>query len=169
MCYRIKEQRFEQRDVIVENQFGQLTLTVKRPDTLCVPAEKDGVSSALNINHFKCYRVKVARGTPKFTPVQIDLTDQWETKTLIVERPKFLCNPVDKDGEGVVNPEGHLTCYRIKDAPGQAKFERQTPDILDQFVDQGLPALRGDCRQSTFMCVPSTKRLASPSGPVIAE
>jgi hypothetical protein len=160
----------ERRDVIIENQFGAQRLTVKRADTLCVPAEKDQVPSELNINHFKCYKVKRAKGTPKFTPRTVDLGDQFETKATNVLVPRFLCNPVEKrlllpiTVHPIVDPENHLACYKIKDVPGQPRFERRQVDIEDQFGDSGLPALRGDCRQSTFVCVPSTKRLASPSG-----
>ena len=168
MCYKIKEPRFQKEDVIVENQFGQLALTVTRPDSLCVPAEKDGVPSDLNINHFKCYKVREMRGAPAFTPPDdVDLEDQFETKLTRVIRPKFLCNPVDKNGEGIRNAEAHLTCYRIKDSPGQPRFQRRQVDIEDQFAQQDLKAVRGDCRASSYLCVPSSKRIASPSGAFI--
>jgi len=35
---------------------------------------------------------------------------------------------------------------------------------VDQFAEQDLKAVRGDCRAATYLCVLSTKRLASPSG-----
>jgi endoglycosylceramidase len=168
MCYKIKEPRFERRKVVVENQFGEQTLTVTRPDTLCLPAEKDAVPSDLNINHFKCYKVREAKGTPKFAPPHdVDLGDQFETKVTRVMRPKYLCTPVATDGQGIPDPEGHLMCYKIKDAPGQPRFQRQEIDIEDQFAEQDLKTVRGDCRRSTFLCVPSTKRIASPSGAFI--
>ena len=47
---------------------------------------------------------------------------------------------------------------------GQPTFERRTVEIVDQFAEQDLRTVRGDCRASTYLCVPSTKRLASPSG-----
>jgi len=165
MCYDIKEPRFEGEDVIVQNQFGELALTVTRPDSLCVPAEKDGVASDLNINHFKCYKVRKMKGAPGFTPPSdVDLEDQFESKLTTVIRPKFLCTPVEKNGEQVVNPETHIMCYQIKDVWGQPRFETREVSIVDQFAEQDLKAVRGDCRAATYLCVPSTKRLASPSG-----
>jgi len=162
MCYDVREQRFERQAVVVENQFGKQTLTIIRPYDLCVPAEKDGVPSELNINHFKCY--KVSQGSPKFAEREVDLSDQFETRATRVRRPRLLCNPVDKEGEGVPDPENHLVCYMIKDASGQPKFQGIQVDVADQFGKQDLSTLRGDCRKASYLCVPSTKRLASPSG-----
>ena len=66
-----------------------------------------------------------------------------------------------------MNPEGHLVCYRVKNAEGAPKFPGVTvEDIEDQFsnADGSLGARQGDCRKSSVICVPSTKHLASPSG-----
>src|SRR5262245_57509878 len=47
-CYTIAPgQPFRHRFVTVRNQFGDQMLRLVRPDSLCVPAEKDGVTSAL--------------------------------------------------------------------------------------------------------------------------
>jgi len=48
-CYTITTpgQPFRHQFVTVEDQFGEQHLTLFRPDSLCVPAEKDGVMSAL--------------------------------------------------------------------------------------------------------------------------
>ena len=162
MCYKITEPRFQRRDVVVENQFGVQTLTVLRPYDLCVPAEKDGVPSGLNMNHFKCYTV--AEGSPKFSEQQVDLADQFETKATTVIRPRLLCNPVDKNGEGIVDANNHLTCYAIRDAAGQPRLQPQQVEVEDQFALQDLNTLTGDCRKLSYLCVPSTKRIASPSG-----
>jgi hypothetical protein len=164
MCYKIKEGKFDRLSVEVINQFGTQRFDVQRPDTLCAPAEKDGVVSPLNINHYKCYKIRPSKGEPKFQPLTVDLADQFETKITQVGKPRFLCNPVDKNDEGVPDPEGHLTCYRIDDAPGQPTFDRVEADILDQFGEQDLNTLRGDCRKASFVCLPSSKRELSPSG-----
>jgi hypothetical protein len=161
MCYKISDTSSPHQDVIVENQFGEQRLTVIRPDTLCVPAEKDMVPSPLNLNHFKCYKVK--QQGPKWIQQEVDVTDQFETKVTRLIKPSFLCDPVDKNGEGIPCEENHLVCYRIKDGPGQPAFERRQVDIVDQFNDQPLNALRGDCQKAGYFCVPSTKRIASPS------
>ena len=38
------------------------------------------------------------------------------------------CNAVDKDGQAIEDPNAHLQCYQIKDAPGQARFASSTVD-----------------------------------------
>lgn len=55
------------------------------------------------------------------------------------------------------NPDGHLTCYKIKDAPGQPKFDPEDVTVVDQFAQQDFTTLRGDCRKSSYLCVPSLK------------
>jgi hypothetical protein len=154
MCYRIAEKGFARRDVLVENQFGSQILRVTRPETLCNPAEKDGVPMATAANHLKCYRV---RGMEKFVPLTVTAADQFETKTVQVLKPLLLCNPVDKNGEGIEDPACHLVCYRIKDAVGQPPFSPVSVVVEDQFWSETLGALSGECRKVAHLCVPSTK------------
>lgn len=160
MCYKLRPAPFARRDVLVRNQFGDQTLTVVKPETLCNPAEKDGVplSSAAGafLNHFKCYKVR-GKG---FTARSVTLTDQFETRTTTIVKPLLLCNPVDKNGEGVPQPASHLTCYKIKDAPG---FAPRSVMVEDQFTDQDLQAIQGSCRKAALLCVPSEKNPQAPS------
>jgi hypothetical protein len=162
MCYRIKEARGPRRDVTVRNQLGEQALTVIKPETLCVPAAKDAVplSSAAGafLNHFKCYRVK-GQG---FQQQTVSLADQFETRTTTLVKPRLLCTPVDKNGEGIPDPVNHLTCYRAM--PGPPKFTPREVTVTDQFAQQDLRSLRGVCRQVDILCVPSFKFVASPGG-----
>jgi cysteine-rich repeat protein len=116
-CYKIKDARgqarLERQDVEVEDQFGKLTLTVRKTEALCVPSEKVEVPSALNLNHFKCYQGREAIGTPKFVRQRLDLEDQFGSVTVTVLKPEALCNPVDKNGAGITNPDTQMTCYKI--------------------------------------------------------
>ncbi len=161
-CYRLDEEHFDNVDVIVSNQFGDnQRLTVRRVDSLCVPAIKDEIPSELDINHYKCYKVLRSRGEKRFEEREVMLEDQFETKRTIVKRPKYLCNPVQKNDEPVPSPESHLLCYSIKDARGQAPFDPRPIDVEDQFTPPEVKAVRGDCREVSFLCVPSLKRLAS--------
>jgi hypothetical protein len=164
MCYKVKEPSRVPVNVVVENQFGAQRLTVGGADTLCTPAEKDGVPSPLSLNHFKCYKAKPTKGSPKWVEQLVDVADQFEDKVTRVMKPSLLCNPVDKNGEGIPCEGNHLLCYRIKDAAGQMPFQRRTVDVLDQFGLPEVKVLRGDCRSTAYFCVPSTKRIASPSG-----
>src|SRR6185295_5998813 len=83
-CYRLRESAGPARTVTASDLFGTSTLTLARARNLCVPSEKDGVASALALDHFKCYRV--ARGTTRFSRRPTTLADQFETKATGVLR-----------------------------------------------------------------------------------
>jgi hypothetical protein len=167
MCYNIAEPHFAPRNVIVQDQFGEHALTVNRPDSLCLPAEKDGVPSNLTIEQFKCYKVKPSKRAERLPFQNVDLADQFESKETVVQRPRFLCNPVDNAGERVRHPEIQLLCYRIEDVPGQPQFRRRAVDVRDQFAVDDLKVIRGDCRASSFLCLPAVQVGTSPSGAFI--
>jgi hypothetical protein len=88
-CYKIQEPRGPSRAVVVSNQFGELQLTATRAHTLCVPAIKDQIGNlnGVNINHFKCYRVRPTSGAPKFTGRNVQLAEQFEIKATAVIKP----------------------------------------------------------------------------------
>ena len=88
------------------------SLYLGRRADLCVPAEKDGVASTLDVNHHKCYRAQIPEGEPRFLNRFVSLADQFETKQTVVKRPRLFCNPVDKNGEGILDPALTLTCTR---------------------------------------------------------
>ena len=157
-CYDIRDAsgqpRFERRDVLVDDQFGQLTLRLRRAVSLCVPAEKNGVVSPLNIDSYKCYDARVKRGTPRFQRVDVHLADQFEKKDTTVRSPRLFCNPVEKNGGAIGNTDSHLVCYRIKDVSGQPRFSRRDIQVEDQF---GVLLL--EVRRARSLCVPATKVL----------
>jgi len=160
MCHKIKGPRFAPRDVVVRNQFGDQTIHVVRPETLCNPAEKDGVplSSVAGafLDHFQCYRA-VGRGFIRRT---VSLGDQFFTVQTTVLKPAQLCNPVDKNGSGIKRPQVHLACYRIKDAQ---KFPANDVTVEDQFGTFFIRARQGGCHKPTLLCLPSEKNPAAPA------
>ena len=161
MCYKISAPPMAPIDVIVTNQFGEQALTVIRPETLCNPATKNMVPSDLEIDHFQCYRVR-ARG---FTSRTVTMGDQFETQTATVIKPYSLCNPVDKNGEGIRFPESHLTCYTVK----QPRMVPRDVTAEDQFLAQESRPFVSTCRKAATLCVPSSKRIASPAGAFLEE
>jgi hypothetical protein len=178
-CYRIREPQSVKVDVVVENQFGEQTLTVTRARELCAPAIKncalptqqdcDDLLECSDLRHYKCYRVRHAR--PRFQAIPgVSLVDQFEDKLTTVLRPRLLCTPANKNDEDPTAPDNqdHLMCYAIKDDPGQPRFVPISVRVQDQFVMQDLlPTRRTDCRRARLLCVPSSKRIASPSGAFI--
>ena len=74
----------------------------------------------------------------------VSLADQFETKLYDIVKPRRLCGPVDKNGEGIKiseEPEDHLLCYEAQ----HARFF-----VNDQF---GPGALETGTRRE--LCVPS--------------
>ncbi len=111
MSYTIKQtSAFNPARVIVDNQFGPLTFDVVKPSRLLAPTAKsftgDPGGIANPIDHFKCYKVK---GAP-FRLNGVPIATQFGLMTVDVKRPVDLCAPVDKNGEGVVDPNGFLMC-----------------------------------------------------------
>lgn len=149
MCYDIEAGPFARRNVLVRNQFGDQTLAVVRPENLCVPAEKDGVPFDVDQNHFKCYRARAR----DFAPRPVTVIDQFETRPGTLQKPRFFCTPVDKEGEGIPDPATHLTCYKF--AGGGGNFSPQEVTVTDQFAMQDVRAIRGSCRGADLLCVPS--------------
>jgi hypothetical protein len=158
MCYRISEAPAQQRTVMVSNQFGVQYLRVVKPESLCNPAEKDGLpfSDDADPNHYKCYKVRDL-SEPRFEERTVTVVDQFETKTTRVIKPLLLCNPVDKNGEGIPDAGCHLVCYRIKDAAGQAAFAPTAATVEDQFSTEDIRTATGECRRAGYLCVPSSK------------
>ena len=162
-CYATKPNKIQRRDIVINNQFGKQTLTVVKPDTLCVPTEK-GVApappqpSALGIDHFRCYKAKPAKKSFVVEDIPVTLADQFETRNALVMKCLRYCTPVDKNGEGITDPNAHLTCYKLIRDPNDLvpPFARKDLNIDNQF---GLDQVTA--RPLPHLCVPTVQ---SPSG-----
>jgi hypothetical protein len=66
-----------------------------------------------------------------------------------VKKVKYVCTPVNKNGEGIHDPTAHLTCYHVKgtDLSPPPKVEAST-----QFQTSQL-----ELKKPKLLCVPSTK------------
>ena len=130
-------------DVQVVNQCNDLLLVVGKPVSLLVPTAKsltDPVTapdpSGHGLDHFLCYKAKpqakLADGTklPTFPKgIQVDVSDQFQTRRYDLKKITKLCNPVGKSGDPVLlsgpdkgapkpisaatirHPDDHLVCY----------------------------------------------------------
>jgi len=142
----------------VSNQFGDLSVDTIKPDRLLIPSAK-GLDNPVDppdpethhVDHFKCYEVKVTEDTPEFEPRQVTLADQFENKSYLVKRPTRLCIPVNKNCEGIKNPENHLMCYRIERSSGEP-WHRPVPGI---HINNQLGPLKISTIKETELCVPS--------------
>ena len=158
-AYKIKE---GQNNIVVENQFGRLVVDTTKAELLLVPTAKshDGPTEPLertNVDHYKCYKVKIDKDAPiQFVPLQVTLFDPnfGVEKLFDVKKPKMLCNPVDKNGEGIMDEETHLMCYDVKPAKGEPKHKKISVFTNNQFGPEQL-----DVKEEKQLCVPSTKTL----------
>jgi hypothetical protein len=143
------------RTATIINQFGTVNWEVFDSHYLLVPSIKNGIGGLSGFgNHWKCYDA-----VPQFFPslTFINLEDQFGPQTVIpLEAPgTLLCNPVDKDGEGIPMPQEHLACYPL----GFPDPVNQLVALDNQFgtfinVAAGTPDL---------FCLPSQKLFETPT------
>jgi hypothetical protein len=156
--------------VEVKNQFGTQTLKVGAPKLLLAPASKALGSAVpgpvpITVNHFQCYGMSGKAFKP--APV-VSLSDQFGKESVVVGGATMLCNPADKNGEGIgpVGGPAHLVCYAIKGkSRGDDDEDRRSSKLAVTVRDQfGTQVLSVDGRDS--LCVPSDKRVvpAPPRG-----
>jgi hypothetical protein len=105
-----------------------------------------------DLDHYKSYQGKDLKN-PKFVKLTgIDTDDQLVTDELVdVKKLKFVCSPVDKNGEGINAPGSHLACYQLK-AP---KFAvRPKLEVSSQFQTSQFEVKKGK-----LLCLPATKSI----------
>ncbi|SMX28029.1 hypothetical protein TRP8649_02141 [Pelagimonas phthalicica] len=100
--------------------------------------------------HYLCYNIDPHGG---FKEIPVELKDQFAGYKGLVIRPVSLCNPVDKNGEGIREPEVHLVCYEIKAEP--VTKTKPAIDVMtaNQFREQSMTAVL----PPHTLCVPSKK------------
>src|SRR5581483_3222694 len=96
------------------------------------------------LDHFKCYR-----GNAPGVTRTVTLADQFLTTTASVRKPSHFCNPVDKNGEGIQDPTGHLMCHKVRD---MTRFIPRDVLVRNQFGDQIVRVLKSDT-----ICNPARK------------
>ena len=149
-----------QPNLVVNNQLGFIHVDAIRYDLLLVPTSKSLTGPApdppdensIGVDHYKCYKVHVTPGTPRFPDrTTVSVTDQFNgvAKTLRLKRPRHLCNPVDKNGEGTKNPTVHLMCYLAKGQP-------KTPRHKGVFLTDQFGTGQADTVAEQEICIPST-------------
>ena len=155
-CYRIKDEpgqpKFAGADLTVTSQFGQTPLRARRAFSVCVPSGVDAVPATTDVDRFKCYKAPRRPGGSKFVKQEVQVTDDFEDKTLRINRPDLVCNAVDQDGQGVIDEAATLVCYKAKRGKGTAKFTGQTVDVTNDFGADTQRAIK-----PRHVCVPSQR------------
>ncbi|MBW2373533.1 MAG: hypothetical protein JRF70_13455 [Deltaproteobacteria bacterium] len=158
-AYAIKEAKGEPKhvkvqgiDLLVPNLLIVSSVDTSKPDRLLVPSTKSIIvplsDTTHNIDHYKCYKAKTSKGTPKFVGAFFSSQDQFEpAKGYDLKKITRVCLPVDKDGEGIINPGWNLLCFSAKPTKGEEKHEARTrihtnnqfgPEVLDTKKEDDL-------------------------------
>lgn len=110
-----------------------------------------GVVGPKGVDHYLCYEIT---DTSDFKGQRVKVRDQFGAGTGTAFKPTQLCNPVDKNGEGILNREGHLVCYAFD--PGE--FPDAKPHTVLTRNQFGEAKLR-TARFPEELCVPSFKKV----------
>jgi cysteine-rich repeat protein len=113
-CYKVRRSKDSPKFAVIpgatiQDQFGSMTVDVRKPKELCTPVDKNGETPGAEDHpvHLMCYQVKQT-STPKFTPITpIYINNQFGPLTLTASKPFELCVPSSKNptcGNGVVDP-----------------------------------------------------------------
>jgi len=103
-CYKVAGSsgatRFQPRlGVTIEDQFGPMTVDVKRPKRLCAPVDKNNEAPGAENHpgHLMCYQIKQT-SQPLFATVSpLFVSNQFGSETLDAKKPMELCVPAVKN------------------------------------------------------------------------
>ncbi len=148
--------RHVKHTALVRNALGTITVQTQKPAFLLVPTNTSLVAdpplpSAIEVDHYKCYSVKIASGTAKFPKgVTVSLADPFivAPQTFVVKKPTHLCTPVDKNGEGITHALVHQLCYSVRPTV-------KNPTHPALFLHTQFGAERFDATKEERLCVPS--------------
>ena len=120
----------KRKNVRIDNQLGTVFLDTVRAEMLLVPTAKSLTAPTAPpnpamhaVDHYECYKVQVSKGTPKFPKgLEVTVGDQFTSpaKRFLVRKPRLLCTPANKNGEGTHNLDS-LLCYSLRLAKGRCE------------------------------------------------
>jgi hypothetical protein len=97
-------------------------------------------------DHLQCYDIDWSSKLDRRT---VDLEDQFAVRenVRVKRKAEKYCTPVNKNGEGIINPDNHFTCYKVKGFKPKRKVT-----VENQFGEQTFKL-----KESELLCVPSTQ------------
>jgi len=116
------------------DQFANRNLSLTQESTLLVPSSKvlgnGGAPPFLltTIDHYKCYRATLAKGSPKFiAPAPPTIADEFYPggQSFTLKKPTRFCDPVAADGSPINEPGSSLVCYGAR-LPAGTRFTKTT-------------------------------------------
>jgi hypothetical protein len=150
VCHKVRrvsgQPDFVAREVVVHDQLGAQRLSLRRPRSLCVPAEGDGAMPPFGLDHFKCYRARAAGRLNR----SVFVVDPFEATTVRLIKPIAFCTAVDAGGSGVPTANAALTCFKVRAARGAPPFAPR-----DLVLDGGLGTEPLTVMRAHTLCLPS--------------
>jgi hypothetical protein len=92
-CYTITHAKFRQDGLKVEDQFGTLSVDIKRPVRFCAAANKNDEGVVDPESHLLCYQERRTTGSPFFKGPTVFTADQFGDAKYKVFGPRELCVP----------------------------------------------------------------------------
>ena len=133
-------------ELATKDLFGRVKMTTNFPQLLIVPATDDTGT----IDRFKCYRLDYDHFRNPYVWVEDAFTTP--PRRIKVRKPRFVCNAVDMNGSGTLDPTRHLICYRhVPKIPAPPDVTVPDVQVDDDFGDHSLDAGKDD-----LLCVPAT-------------
>ncbi len=149
-----------QRELRVLTRYFDHHLDTQRPERLLIPTGMSFSSTPLApdlddhlLDHYKCYKVRDARGFPKMPRGMIaSVADPFEDRLYELRRAQHLCLPVDQDGLGIKQPQRSILCYQVRKARGETTHLKRkgihTADFIGRLIQ--------DSKKEESLCVEAT-------------
>jgi hypothetical protein len=153
-CYPIEE--LDPSDlppaVVVDNQFGSLTLKMGTSQRLCVPSLKSIPPEGCEPkgDHFTCYTSSSIEGEIEALPFR--LSDQFGRRSVRIQDPRVVCTPTIKNDEQIVDQDLHYECRQIVVASPEFQPRKVT-------IENQLGRFTFAVETPEFLCAPSCKSL----------
>jgi hypothetical protein len=92
-CYDVAGVRFRSSAVKVDDQFGTLSLDIKRPSHFCTPVMKNGGQIIDSLSRLLCYEVRAVTNSPVFHGPEVFTENQFGADQFTIFGPRELCVP----------------------------------------------------------------------------
>ena len=161
LCYKVKKSRGGEKfskvfGLELTDSFETGAFDVKKPRSLCLPADVDANPALDTATHLVSYRVKPVKGSPRHqrvndfrvaTELGVVFLDTVKADSLLLPSAKDLNNvtaPLDGAAHGV----DHFKCYKVRKPKGFKKIAGV--GIADQFA-QGKDY---ELKKPSRLCLP---------------
>jgi hypothetical protein len=132
LCQHVPKDQAITNVTVSNSSFGEVTVDLLQPDRLLVPSVKTfdfappvPNPDSMTVDHYKCYRVRNSKGSPRFEKTWRFISDQFidaqinpdhfgDAKLYEIIKPSRFCNPVSENGEEIKDAEAYLMCYQVK-------------------------------------------------------